>query len=349
MTRIAPLLFVMAGTGGALFTLGRRHGRRAQLPPLPELLMMIGIACTPIVVLEPLALLWLLPLVSYVGGQWAGLRPSAVVVRQARVQRKHLLRELRAGNIRFHFQPVMDQFEGVVVACEALARWHKPGAVEGPGPWLDMIEADAELAGLFDDQLLVDACQFAAQWPHVRISLNTMPERMAEPGWAERALGRIVAHGGVPQQYTYEVLEGTFLSAEPTVYENLELLRTAGCHVALDDFGEGQANVMRFMSFCDYVDTIKIDQKLIQHPDRRGASCLIRLAQDYSMTVVAEGVETPDQLTWLGGLGVSQVQGWVYSKALPPNEAGRFIVESGPGSAAPTCSNRARRDARSAI
>ena len=209
MTRIAPLLFVMAGTGGALFTLGRRHGRRAQLPPLPELLMMIGIACVPIVVLEPLALLWLLPLVSYVGGQWAGLRPSAVVVRQARVQRKHLLRELRAGNIRFHFQPVMDQFEGVVVACEALARWHKPEAVEGPGPWLDMIEADAELAGLFDDQLLVDACQFAAQLPHVRISLNTMPERMAEPGWAERALDRIVAHGGVPQPGRVRALRGS--------------------------------------------------------------------------------------------------------------------------------------------
>ena len=331
MSAVMTLLVAMVGVGAALFTLGRRHGRRADLPPLPQLLVMIGMACGAILLLEPFAFPWLVPSASYVVGQWVGQQATAAAVRRARAERKLMLAELRAGHIRFHFQPVMDQFRGVVVACEALARWHKDGHIEGPGPWLDAIEADATLAELFDEQLVVDACRFAGQWPHVRVSINTMPERIAEPGWAQRTLGRIVDHGGIPQQYTYEVLEGTLLRAEPAVYENLRLLRVAGCHVALDDFGEGQANVMRFMSFSGYVDTIKIDQKLIQHPDRRGANCLIRLAQDYSMNVVAEGVETPDQLAWLRSLGVSQVQGWVYSKALSPREAGEFILEAGPG------------------
>jgi len=195
---------------------------------------------------------------------------------------------------------------------------------------LDVIEADTELAELFNDELVLDSCRFAAQWPQIRVSINTMPERMAEPGWAQWTLDRMVAHGGSPQQFTYEVLEGTLLRAEPAVYENLRVLREAGCHVALDDFGDGRANVMRFMSFTDYIDTIdtiKIDQKLIQHPDRRGAGCLIRLAQDYAMTVVAEGVETLDQLAWLRSLDVALVQGWVYSRAVSADDAGAFILQ----------------------
>ena len=318
-------LFVMGVGGAALFILGRRHGRRAQLLPLPHLLLMAALAGGPVLLIGPLAVPWVLPLATYMLGQWLGVQASALCVRRGRAQRKLMLRELRAGNIQFHFQPILDQFKGVVVACEALARWRKEGGVEGPGPWLDVIEADPTLAELFNEQLCTSACLFANQWPGVRVSLNTMPERMTEPGWAQRTLDRIVEHGSNPHQFTYEVLEGTLLRAEPAVYENLRVLRAGGCHVALDDFGDGQANVMRFMSFASYVDTIKIDQKLIQNPDRRGANCLIRLAQDYSMTVVAEGVETSCQLAWLRSASVSHIQGWVFSKAVSPGEAGQFI------------------------
>lgn len=305
--------------------MGRRHGRRAQLLPLPHLLLMVAVACGPVLLIGPLAVPWVLPLASYMVGQWVGVQARALCVRRNRAQRKLMLGELRAGNICFHYQPIVDQIEGVVVAVEALARWKKVGEIAGPGAWLDVIEADPALAELFNEQLCASACHFASQWPEVRISLNTMPERMAEPGWAQRTLERIVDHGCDPHQYTYEVLEGALLRADPAVYENLRVLRGAGCHVALDDFGDGQANVMRFMSFASHVDTIKIDQKLIQNPDRRGANCLIRLAQDYSMTVVAEGVETLDQLDWLRSAGVSHVQGWVFSKAVSLDDAGRMI------------------------
>lgn len=322
---VITLLSVMYGSGSALFVLGRRHGRRAELLALPYLLLMAAIACGPILVIGPHAIPWVVPLASYMVGQWVGVQASALRVRRGRAQRRLILRALKAGEIQFHFQPIVDQIEGVVVACEALARWQKVGAIEGPGLWLDIIEADPALAELFNERLCASACLFANQWPQVRVSLNTMPERMAEPGWAQRTLERIVEHGSDPRQYTYEVLEGTLLRAEPAVYENLQALRAAGCHVALDDFGDGQANVMRFMSFASYVDTIKIDQKLIQNPDRRGAACLIRLAQDYSMTVVAEGVETSDQLAWLRSTGVSHIQGWVFSKALSSDEVGKLI------------------------
>ena len=320
----AIALLVMGG-GGALFTVGRRHGGRAQLLPLPHLLLMVAMACGPVLLVGPPALPWVIPLASYMVGQWVGVQASSLLVRRGRAQRKLMLRELRAGNVQFHFQPIVDQFEGVVVACEALARWHRPGGIEGPGRWLDDIEADAVLAELFNEQLVSSACLFANQWPQVRVSLNTMPERMVEAGWAQRSLDRIAEHGSDPRQFTYEVLEGTLLRHDAAVYENLRVLRAAGCHVALDDFGDGRASVMRFMSFASYVNTIKIDQKLIQNPDRRGANCLIRLAQDYSMTVVAEGVETSDQLAWLRSTGVSHVQGWVFSKALSADEAGQLI------------------------
>lgn len=318
-------VFAMGGCGGALFIMGRWHGRRAQLLPLPYLLVMVAMACGPILLAGPPAIPWVLPLATYMVGQWTGVQASALRVRRRRAERNLMLRELRVGNVQFHFQPIVNQFEGAVAGCEALARWQKVDSTEGPGPWLEVIEADPALAELFNEQLCASACLFANQWPQVRVSLNTMPERMAEPGWAQRTLDRIVEHGANPQQFTYEMLEGTFLRAEPAVYENLRVLRAAGCHVALDDFGDGLANVIRFMSFASYVDTIKIDQKLIQNPDRRGANCLIRLAQDYSMTVVAEGVETSDQLAWLRSAGVSHVQGWVYSKAVPPGEAGQVI------------------------
>ena len=196
------VLTVMGLSGGALFILGRRHGRRAQLLPLPHLLAMVAMACGPVLLIGPLAVPWVLPLASYMLGQWLGVQASSLRVRRGRTQRKLMLRELRAGKIQFYFQPILDQFEGVVVACEALARWRKGSGVEGPGPWLDVIEADPTLAELFNEQLCASACLFANQWPGVRVNLNTMPERMTEPGWAQRTLDRIVENGSNPQQFT---------------------------------------------------------------------------------------------------------------------------------------------------
>ncbi|MDP8937268.1 MAG: EAL domain-containing protein [Actinomycetota bacterium] len=250
-------MFVMGGCGGALFIMGRWHGRRAQLLPLPYLLLMVAMACGPVLLAGLSAIPWVLPLATYMVGQWAGVQASALRVRRRRAERKLMLGELRAGHVQFHFQPIVNQFEGAVAGCEALARWQKVGGIEGPGPWLDVIEADPALAELFNEQLCTSACHFANQWPQVWVSLNTKPERMAEAGWAQATLDRIVDHGADPEQFTYEVLEGTLLRDEPAVYENLRVLRAAGCHVALDDFGDGLANVIRFMSFASYVDTIK--------------------------------------------------------------------------------------------
>ncbi len=142
-------------------------------------------------------------------------------------------------------------------------------------------------------------------------------------------LAQLVQLGGHPSQFTVEIVEGALLQDVPAVYENLAVLRRWGCHVALDDFGEGQANIVTFMAFHGLVDTVKIDQKLVRHEDHRGAEALIMLAQSFGKDIVAEGVETQEQADWLAGLGVYTIQGWLFSKALPVDEFQKFAWERG--------------------
>ncbi len=228
------------------------------------------------------------------------------------------LREaLRRGEIRFHFQPVMNS--GRTVGAEALVRWHlADGTVRFPGPWLDCLGFDAQLHDMFDDILWQAAVDFSTSFPHLRVNVNTVPERVAELGWADVVLGRLRVLGGLPGQFTIEITEGSMLLNSPVVRRNLEAVRAAGCHIALDDFGEGNANLTTFMTFFDLLDTVKIDKLLVQNEDKRAAKCLISFARSFAMHVVAEGVETQEQAEWLAHEGVRCHQGWLYAKAMDP-------------------------------
>ncbi len=258
----------------------------------------------------------------------ADLTAASEAVHQQHRDCASLRQGLANGELRFHFQPVMNS--GRAVGAEALVRWHLPdGAVRFPGPWLDCLSFDGKLADVFEDALWGAAVEFANAFPHIRVNVNTVPERVTEVGWAEVVLRRLQLLGGRPEQFTIEITEGSMLLDSPGVRRNLEAVRAAGCHIALDDFGEGNANLTTFMAFHDLIDTVKVDKLLVQHEDRRAARCLISFARSFSKHVVAEGVETEDQAEFLRQVGVQCHQGWLYAKAMDPADFLLFDLANG--------------------
>lgn len=215
-----------------------------------------------------------------------------------------------------------------MVAAEALVRWRQEdGSLKYPGPWLDLVQNDAQLCLDFSCRAWGSIAAAAVWNPHISFAVNTMPSRIALEGWGEMAVDRLGRLGIDPWQVIFEVVEGALLQDTAIVRHNLTHLREAGCRVALDDFGDGNSNLVTFMAFESLIDTVKIDQKLIRHPDHRAAAALIHLGHSFGKHIVAEGVETEGQALWLASLGVSTIQGWLYAKAMPLSQLTTYINE----------------------
>lgn len=313
------------------FRWGARRGREGVVPEWFIAVLVISAVAFESPITSAVGMAWF---IGYTWGHRSKSKEARALGRQVRELRKAILQ----GEMVFHFQPIIDTStssnarRGNVVSAEVLVRrQHPDGRLEYPGPWLDVIQSDEELGGLFSDALWVEAEKFAAEWPNVRISINTMPERLAVPDMACDLLSRIEGAGLIPTQFIIEVVETALLKDTPVVRENLMRLHSAGTHIALDDFGTGESNVLRLTRFMEMVDTVKIDKELIQHPDRRSAATLVRLAQSFHKMVVAEGVETEEQAVWLRSIGVTQFQGWLYAKAMSQADFGSFIMQHGWG------------------
>jgi len=290
------------------FWVGMRAGRRRELSfPTVVLLVFLGMPNVP----------WsypLIPMAYGLGFGW-GIQPEYRCRRKRRLEIQKMRAVLQSDQLELHYQPIVKSSTGEIVAVEALCRWRQAdGTWRAPGPWLDIL-LDPELAVEFADWCWRTALTEARRWPHVRLNVNVVAFRMEEPGWAQKVLGHLIQAGVSPFQITIEVTESMMLKKTPIVIENLQHLKAAGVHIALDDFGTEMANVKTLMDFP--IDTIKIDKDLVQAADRDYAQVLIELGHCTGRLIVAEGVETEEQAAWLRSLGVDTHQGWLYHKAMP--------------------------------
>jgi diguanylate cyclase (GGDEF)-like protein/PAS domain S-box-containing protein len=231
-----------------------------------------------------------------------------------------------AGDLRLHYQPVVDVASGQVAGVEALVRWQHPsrGLLSPP----DVIPL-AERSGLVQplgEWVLRAVCTHLATWQREgrtwSIGVNLSPRQLVSADFPS-VVRRIVAETGAPaDRLVLEVTESAVMD-DPAAPDVLSDLRRLGIKLALDDFGTGYSSMTYLRRFT--VDAIKIDRSFVaglgRDPDDDAiVASIVSLARVVGKLVVAEGVETAGQLQVLRDLGVDQAQGFLWSRPLPWDE-----------------------------
>ncbi|MES2057641.1 MAG: bifunctional diguanylate cyclase/phosphodiesterase [Pseudomonadota bacterium] len=225
------------------------------------------------------------------------------------------------GDIDILYQPQVSASTGAIVGVEALARWDHAtlGMIGADALFAAAARADLEI-GLSDHiQRIVMAR--AAAWPAalagLRLSLNLTAGDIARPGFADLFLDRIDASGFPRNRLTLEITESGLIEDLGIAATLLATLRSAGCRIAIDDFGTGYSSLAYLKSLP--LDYLKIDKKLSQDitgtpRDRVVVRGVIDMARSLGLSVIAEGVETVEQLDLLAKEGCQYYQGFLCSE-----------------------------------
>lgn len=219
------------------------------------------------------------------------------------------------------FQPQVAMGSGAIIGAEALARWRHPGLDELGAETLFAAAARAGVSRALSDHVQRRALAIAATWPaalaRLRLAINITAEDVARDGFADTLLDRVDASGFPRSRLTVEVTETGLIEDLSSAARLLAELRTAGCRVAIDDFGTGYSSLAYLKALP--LDYLKIDRKLSQDitgstRDRIVVRGVIDMARSLGLTVIAEGVETQEQLDLLAKEGCQVYQGFLCSE-----------------------------------
>ncbi len=235
-------------------------------------------------------------------------------------------------------QPRVALADGRHVGVEALARWRQDGVELLPAAFIRLAEDSGGIVALGRQlrrlALRVLAELDAAGLAPGTLALNVAAGELKERDFATGLAADLAAHGLSPARIEIEVAEHVLLDRESErVAAGLRELRRLGVSIALDDFGTGYASLTQLMRFP--VDRLKIDRSIIRDigvdaDEARLVHGIVRLAHTLGMTVVAEGVETAEQLAFLGRHGCDFAQGRHLAEPLPPSALETYLVERRP-------------------
>ncbi|MDQ8697462.1 EAL domain-containing protein [Hyphomicrobium sp. LHD-15] len=226
-----------------------------------------------------------------------------------------------AGQLSVLYQPQADAHSCSVRGFEALLRWKHPihGFVS-PDKFIPAAEACGAIEGI-GAFVLREALQHAADWPkHLRVAVNVSPAQIIHADFAELVERTLSETGVDPRRLEIEVTESLFIFDEKAALKTLERLKALGVSVAMDDFGTGYSSLRTLRSFP--FDRIKIDRSfifdMVANADAAAiVNSIMGLGRALGRPVVAEGVETKEQLELLQLQGCNEVQGYLIGKPLP--------------------------------
>ena len=235
------------------------------------------------------------------------------------------------------YQPKVCAQSLQIVGAEALIRWEHP--TRGFLPPGEFIGA-AETLGLINslgDWVLRSACAQMARWKAANISLvpisvNVVASQLQHQDMVGQIQALLLEHGLHGEDLELEITEGTLVSRAEESIQTLQNLRDLGIRVSIDDYGTGYSS-MSYMKRLP-VDTLKIDRSFIvdlvnDSTDRAIVKSTITLAKSLSMKVVAEGVESDDQLALIRQYGCEEVQGFYFSRPVPAEDFIALLAQGG--------------------
>lgn len=251
---------------------------------------------------------------------------------------RSLGRGVANGELRPHYQPLLDLRTGQLVGFEALARWHHPSeGILAPGHFAEAFD-EPDLARAITAAMIDAVTSDLRSWSHTavpaHVSINVTAFDLRAEGFAADLKQRLQHRGLTTGQMAVEVTETTVLSHDSErIAASLAELRALGFAVALDDFGTGYASLSHLVSLpCD---TIKIDRSFVSG---LGASprtaavvrSMVQLSAALGLDIVAEGVETRAELDAIRALDCHLVQGYLVSEPLPGDRIPAFVASFAP-------------------
>lgn len=244
-----------------------------------------------------------------------------------------LRRALDQEQLELHYQPKVDIGTGRVRSAEALIRWRHPtrGNV-APGVFIPLAEETGLIVPI-GEWVLRAACRQLREWidqgmPPVRVAINLSAKQFRQANLPEVVKAALEESNLQPGYLELELTESAVMHDAEKSAEMLQTLSTMGVHISIDDFGTGYSSLSYLRRFP--LDKLKIDRSfirdLMQNPDDVSiVRAIISLAHSLRLRVVAEGVETADQLEFLRNLGCDQYQGFYYSPAVPAEAFAELI------------------------
>jgi diguanylate cyclase (GGDEF)-like protein/PAS domain S-box-containing protein len=246
-----------------------------------------------------------------------------------------LRQALGNGQLLLHYQPKFEISTGKIIGAEALVRWkHPERGLVPPAEFIPLAEATG-LVVQVGEWVLEAACAQAQAWkekglPPVRLAINVSAREFtsALPG---RVMDTLRRYGLEPSWLELEITESTLMHNIERVIGIMDRLTAAGITLSLDDFGTGYSSLSYLKRFP--IDTLKIDRSFttgipVDTNDCAIASTIISIAQQLNHKVIAEGVETPEQLAFLKDSGCDEVQGYLFSRPLPAQEFEDALVQN---------------------
>lgn len=256
------------------------------------------------------------------------------------VKRLTIENELRAGILNdefvLYYQPIVDLNTGQLRGFEALVRWRKPDGTMVPPQDFIPIAEETKLILPLGWWVLEEASRQLREWqeqfpsnPPLTMNVNLSKAQLMETHFVEDCARFLQNCGVAPKTIKLEVTESIIMGATDSVTPILFKLRELGLGLSMDDFGTGHSSLSCLSHFP--IDVLKIDRAFIKTIEtERGFSAIVQaiitLAHNLNMLVVAEGIETPEQVAQLQALECDLAQGFLFAKPVPANEAAELIA-----------------------
>ena len=261
---------------------------------------------------------------------------DAAAARKLRIE--HMLHEaFERDELRLSYQPLTDVASGRMLGAEALLRWQRPDKSYIPPDEFVPIAEECGLMIRIGEFVLDQACRQLKAWqldgfPSFRMSVNVAKCQLMSGGFVDTVQSTLKKYAVDPLCLELELSERGVLSGDYDVINQLHELKQLGVRLSIDDFGTGDSAIAYLKDLP--IDVVKIDRSYISglaESDKDAAitSAMIALGQRLNLTVIAEGVETSEQLAILQNLGCDEYQGFHLSPAITSDEFAKLMLKTG--------------------
>jgi EAL domain-containing protein (putative c-di-GMP-specific phosphodiesterase class I) len=245
-----------------------------------------------------------------------------------------LAKAVEQGELLLCYQPQVELMSGCLVGVEALLRWQRPGhGLVPPGEFIPLAEATGLILPM-GEWALRAACEQAVAWrdqglPPILMAVNISPRQFHQPGLAE-LVKRILQETGMdPRFLEIEITESTIMNDMERAIQTMRAINSLGVRLAIDDFGTGYSSLGALKLFP--IQKLKVDQTFVRNlatdsNDAAIAASVIALARAMNLEVIAEGIETEEQLAFLRKKKCHQGQGYLFSRPIPEKECSKLLA-----------------------
>jgi diguanylate cyclase (GGDEF)-like protein/PAS domain S-box-containing protein len=248
-----------------------------------------------------------------------------------------LRRSLEKNQLFLTYQPQIEVTTNKVIGCEALIRWNHPelGLVP-PGKFIPLAE-ETGLIGIIGEYVLETAIEQAQKWyseghKDLRVALNVSSMQLRSPD-INHLLAKVSSNAYAEScRIELEITESTLMKQSDDILRLLQVMRENGVQISIDDFGTGYSSLSYLKQLP--IDRLKVDRSFVRNiandkDDAAIVSTIIAMANNLNLSVIAEGVETVEQLEYLSSHQCNEAQGFLYSHPLPPEELSEILKDGG--------------------